>query len=112
MESYRPKVGEVYLAETWIFSGTDPKASRPVVVVREPGHDLERVFVIGRTSDVQVLGVRHAADPSLGLTKPGVFSLRYLRSAEARYFRPPQVKFRGRLPEPFLSQILKLYENE
>lgn len=109
MESL-PLVGEVYRVDTWILSGSDPKVSRPVVVVRSPSGQLERVFVITRTKDVSKPGVRHPADPKLRLSLEGVFSLKNLRSAEARYFKPPQVQLMGTLEDPYLSEVLELYE--
>lgn len=80
------------------------------MVVRAPASATDVVVVITRTTDPGVPGVAHPPDPSLGLAEPGVFSLRYLRHAEARHFRPPQVAHAGRLPEPYLSRVLRLYE--
>lgn len=108
-ETKLPRVGEIYLVETWIFGGSDPKQNRPCVVVREPASETDLVMVITRTSDTDVRGVQHPQDPSLRLTLPGVFSLRHLRSAEARLFMAA-VEFRGELPEPYLTRVKDLYE--
>lgn len=103
-------MGEVYWADTWIFGGSDPKPRRPCVVVRAPASATDVVVVITRTTDLSFPGVAHPPDPNLGLAEPGVFSLRHLRHAEARYFRPPQVTHAGPLPEPHLSRVLRLYD--
>lgn len=106
-----PSVGEVYWAETWIFGGSDPKPRRPCTVVRAPVSLTDVVFVITRTTDKELRGVEHPADAGLGLNKPAVFPLTNLRHAEARLFTPPQVERVGILPEPYLSRLLKLYED-
>lgn len=105
-----PEIGEVYRVDTWILSGRDPRQSRPAVVVRAPSSDLERVFVITATKDVSQSGVHHPPDRTLGLTLESVFALKHLRSAEARYFEPPQVRLFGKLKDPYLSAVLELYE--
>jgi hypothetical protein len=106
----QPEIGEVYWVDTWILSGKDPRPARPVVVVRAPSSDLERVFVITSTKDVSESGVHHPADPSLELPVESVFALKNLRSAEARYFKPPQVRLVGKMGDPYLSEVLGLYE--
>lgn len=108
-ETKLPQLGEVYWTETWIFGGSDPKPERPCVVMREPTSTTDLVVVITRTSDTDVRGVQHPKDPSLGLNKPGAFSLRHLRSAEARLFLAAG-QLRGSLPEPYLTQVKELYE--
>ena len=77
--------------------------------MREPTSITDLVVVITRTSDTGVRGVQHPSDPSLELNKPGVFSLRHLRSAEARLFIAA-AELKGPLPEPYLTQVRELYE--
>lgn len=108
-EPQLPQVGELYWAETWIFGGSDPKPERPCVVVREPTSMTDLVVVITRTSDTDRRGVQHPPDSSLDLNKAGVFSLRHLRSAEARLF-VAAAELAGPLPEPYLTQVRELYE--
>jgi hypothetical protein len=103
-------VGDVYWAATWIFGGSDPKPERPCVVVRAPTSETDVVMVITRTTDLTERGVRHPRDPVLGLNEDGVFAGRRLHSAEARHFRPPQVRHAGALPEPYRSRVIALYE--
>jgi hypothetical protein len=80
------------------------------MVVRAPTSETDVVMVITRTTEPGVRGVPHPPDRAMGLNKPGVFAGRRLHSAEARLFRPPQVDYVGVLPEPYLSQVLRLYE--
>ena len=79
------------------------------MVVREPTSITDLVVVITRTSDTDVRGVQHPKDPLLGLNMPGVFSLRHLRSAEARLF-VATAELKGPLPEPYLTRVRELYE--
>ena len=99
----------MYWAETWIFGGSDPKPRRPCVVVRAPTSATDTVHVITRTTEPGIRGVSHPPDSGLGLNEQGVFSLRRVHSAEARLFRPPQVEYSGPLPDPYLSQVIKMY---
>jgi mRNA-degrading endonuclease toxin of MazEF toxin-antitoxin module len=94
---------------TVVISGNDPKGRRPVVVVQEVRYDL--VQVITRTSDVGVKGVLHPADDSLGLSKPGVFSMRHLRSIEDRHFHGDTVEYLGMLGDPYLRQVIEMWES-
>jgi mRNA-degrading endonuclease toxin of MazEF toxin-antitoxin module len=108
-DSTTPLVGSVWFVESWVLSGRDVKAGRPVVVVARPRGD--RVFVIARTTDMSVKGVVTPADPGLGLTRQGVFSLRYLHSIEARHFTSNAVRHLGELPEPYASAVARLWES-
>ena len=69
---------------------------------------MDLVTVITRTSDTRLRGVQHPKDASLNLNKKGVFSLRYLRSAEARVFMAAS-RPAGILPEPYVTQVRELY---
>jgi hypothetical protein len=76
-------VGQMYLVDTLILNGRDPKPFRPVVVVRVPDPITDaadrRVWVVTRTTDMRQQGVPHAADRGLGLDQPGVFADAYVR---------------------------------
>jgi mRNA-degrading endonuclease toxin of MazEF toxin-antitoxin module len=106
-----PVVGELYWVDPRIYADADQKDRRPVVVVRAPKNQLDRVHVITRTSDTSVPGVQHPADPSLELDKNGVFALKHYRRIEAVEFVPPDVELKGPLPEPYLGRVLDMWEN-
>lgn len=76
-------VGQMYLVDTSILNGRDPKPYRPVVVIRVPNPAIDgtdsRVWVVTRTTDMRQQGVAHAADLRLGLDLPGVFADAYVR---------------------------------
>ncbi|MEU9396298.1 hypothetical protein AB0D86_40665 [Streptomyces sp. NPDC048324] len=101
-------VGSLWWMPTVVMSGNDPKERRPLVVVQEVRYGL--VQVITRTSDVNVPGVLHPADDSLGLNKPGVFSIRHLRSVEERYFNGGTAQYMGVLGDPYLQQVIEMWE--
>ena len=110
-EPFLPKVGELYLITTTIFTlGNDPAASRPGVVVVVPTESGSRfpIQVATRTSQ-RVPGVPHPADRDLSsyLDKDGVFS--DLMSVEQQLWRPENVKLLGELPEPYLSRVLRRF---
>jgi mRNA-degrading endonuclease toxin of MazEF toxin-antitoxin module len=102
-------VGSLWWMPTVVISGNDPKGRRPIVVVQEVRYGL--VQVITRTSDVSVKGVLHPADDSLGLNKPGVFSMRHLRSIEERHFSGNTVEYLGTLGDPYLRQVIEMWES-
>ncbi|MFD6662548.1 hypothetical protein ACFWDK_09285 [Micromonospora chalcea] len=110
-EPFLPKVGELYLITTTIFTlGNDPGASRPAVVIVVPAEPGSRfpIQVVTRTSQ-KVAGVPHPADRNLSsyLDKDGMFS--DLTSVEQQLWRPENVKRLGELPEPYLSRVLRRF---
>ncbi len=108
-EPFLPKLGELYLVNTIIYSiGHDPAADRPVVVICVPPEPASRspIQIVTRTSK-PVPGVRHPADVSLKLNRSGVFS--DLVSVEQQLWRPENVECLGVLPEPFLSNVLRRF---
>lgn len=108
-EPYLPKLGELYLVETRIFSfGADPAADRPAVVIGLPAGPESKspIQVVTRTSQ-SVPGIKHPADPSVSLNKDGVFA--DLASIEQQLWRPGNVLLLGVLPEPFLSLVLERF---
>jgi hypothetical protein len=109
-EPFLPKVGELYLVSTIIYTfGYDPAADRPAVVICVPPTPASRspVQLVTRTSKAAAAGVKHPADQSLGLDRDGVFS--DLVSVEQQLWRPQNIKCLGVLPEPFLSYVLERF---
>lgn len=105
-EPFLPKVGELYLVSTIIYSfGHDPAADRPAVVISVPPEQASHspIQLVTRTSK-PVPGVEHPADMSLRCDRDGVFS--DLVSIEQQLWRPENVEYLGPLPEPFLSDVL------
>jgi hypothetical protein len=108
-EPFPPKVGQLYLVNTTIYTfGHDPAADRRAVVISVPLDPASRspIQFVTRTSQ-NVPGVRHPADLSLGCDRDGVFS--DLASAEQQMWTPQNVELLGVLPEPFLSQVLRRF---
>lgn len=68
-----PAVGEVYWVDTLLYTASDPAPRRPAVVVDvpEPAHSPIRIAT--RTTNLEVRGVPHPAQPQWGLGE-GVFS--------------------------------------
>jgi hypothetical protein len=106
---FLPKVGELYLVDTVIYTfGHDRAADRPAVVICVPPDRASRspIQLVTRTSRA-VPGVRHPADKSLGCDRDGVFS--DLVSIEQQLWTPQNVELLGVLPEPFLSDVLRRF---
>lgn len=72
-KSYLPTPGDVYWVEAVVFYDYDPKPRRPVLVIGVLRPTSEGIAVVTRTTDLASNGVYSAADPSLGLNKPGVW---------------------------------------
>jgi mRNA-degrading endonuclease toxin of MazEF toxin-antitoxin module len=109
VEPFVPKVGELYLVSTAIYSfGHDPAADRPAVVIAVPPRPESRspIQVVTRTSR-SVAGIKHPADMSLRCDRDGVFS--DLVSIEQQLWTPQNVERLGVLPEPFLSAVLERF---
>jgi len=101
-------VGEVYMVDTSILNGRDPKPCRPVVVVSVPdnGADL-RVWVVARTSDLRQQGVPHPADSRLRLDRPGVFADAYVRWGHLDDFTDGRrARLCGKLDQRTLERVL------
>ena len=108
-EPFLPKVGELYLVSTIIYTfGHDPAADRQAVVICVPPEPASRspIQLVTRTSKTAP-GIAHPADMSLGLDRDGVFS--DLVSIEQQLWRPPNVELLGVLPEPFLAAVLRRF---
>lgn len=107
-----PVRGGIYRVQTILLTGSDPKPTRPVVVVALPALGLPDVPVLARTSDTRQRGIAHPKNPALRLTKDGVFAFRYQRSIDVRYFaNEDAVAYLGMLEEPYFSQIVEWWEN-
>ena len=103
---FLPKVGELYLVSTMIYSfGHDPAADRRSVVITVPPEPESRspIQIVTRTSKA-VPGVRHPADRLLSCDLDGVFS--DLVSVEQQLWRPENVALLGVLPDPYLADVL------
>lgn len=108
-EPFLPKVGELYVVNTIIYSfGNDPAAARRAVVLTVPptGVTHSPIQIVTRTSK-RAPGVPHPADLSLSCDLNGVFS--DLASVEQQLWRPENVKYLGVLPEPYLAQVLRRF---
>ncbi|GAB3429054.1 hypothetical protein GCM10027569_73450 [Flindersiella endophytica] len=103
-EPFLPKVGELYLVATFIYSTFDPAADRPVVVIMVPPGPESRfpIQFVTRTSK-QAPGVPHPVDMQLGCDRDGVFSS--LASAEQQLWTPQNVQRLGVLPDPYWSKV-------
>lgn len=104
-DPYLPDPGDLYWIDTDILEGRDKKPRRPGVVVTVPATLYGRITVVTRTTKENVSGVRHPAEPPLGLHEPGVFA--YLRTAEAQLWRRPRVEWMGRLDEDVLKEVVE-----
>lgn len=106
-----PGVGDVYWVNTDCYGG-NKKPTRPAVVIRGPIEGLlDDVLVICRTSQDEVSGryVKHPADLTLRLDRPGLFPKMYERAVDVRFFTNPLfTSYQGHLGEPFLDEILRM----
>lgn len=107
-----PVRGGLYQVRTILLSGTDPKPTRPVVVLALPPVGLPDVPVLARTSDTSERGVQHPKNFALGLTKDGVFGFRFQRSIDVKHFaNPDAVSYLGMLEEQYFGHIVTWWEN-
>lgn len=108
-EPFLPKIGELYLVDTIIYSyGHDPAAARPAVVVCVPPPSVSHspIQLVTRTSK-RSHGVLHPADLALGCDLDGVFS--DLISVEQRLWTPRNVELLGVLDDPYLASVLERF---
>lgn len=102
-----PRVGDVYFAAADVLSFPDPRKGHPVVVI-EDAPAVERVMVIGRTSDTRRFkGLEHPDAPALGLDLDGVFALRFYQSITYDDFTDNNLLYRGQLDPVFLGKLLE-----
>lgn len=104
-DPYLPEVGDVYWVETEILDAIDVEPKRPAVVVEVPENLDGRIRVVTRTTEPGKPGVPHDPVPELGLRKRGTFS--YIRTAEARLWKRPQVEWMGVLSEDVLKSVVE-----
>lgn len=109
-------VGQMYLVETSILNGHDPKPFRPVVVTRVPDPAIDgpdrRVWVVTRTTDMRQEGVAHAADVRLGLELPGVFADAYVRWGDLDDFNDgDRARLLGDLDSRTLRRVLDRFRS-
>lgn len=105
-------VGGLYRVDTVLLSVYDPKPRRPAVVIALPPYGLAHLPVLTRTSDTTVRGVQHPRNPTLELSKDGVFGYAHLRRIDARHFTasPHAVVFLGMLETEYFMQVLAWWE--
>ena len=108
-----PVVGEIYWVDRELFDidPTDRKPRRPAVVLQAPRDRLGRLVLVKRTSQPGEVGIEHPADPSIGCNKEGIFSKRYWGSIEAVQFVEPRATYAGLLPEPYLSNVIDMWQS-
>ena len=70
---FLPVEGELYWVDTLLYSASDPAPRRPAVVFNVPDPPHSPIQIVTRTTDLQVRGVRHDAQPHFDLDE-GVFS--------------------------------------
>lgn len=104
-KSFLPEIGEVFQINGLIHTSGDIKAERPCVVVAVPLATHQRIGIVTRTSNTNVSGVAHPADPDLDLNLAGVFA--GYSSVEQQLWRSSNVRYLGRLPDPWLSLVLE-----
>jgi hypothetical protein len=102
---FLPSLGQVYLVATALFQPPDKKPRRPFVVVDAPLTLRGRIAVVARTTDTDVDGIAHGADPALNLDKDGVFA--WLKSTEAQLWTPRNALLYGQLPPLVLQQVMR-----
>lgn len=102
--------GAVWHVESWVLSGGDVKPARPVVIVQSPRHGVAVVIVWARTTDLTVSGVFTPARVLRRLTKDGVVAPRHQHAVDIARLREPTGEFLGVLPEPYLSQVIAMWE--
>lgn len=108
-EPFLPKLGELYLVNTIIYSfGCDPAADRPAVVLTVAPEPVAHrsIQLVTRTSQ-RAPGVAHPADTALKCDRDGVFS--DLVSVERQLWTPQNVEYLGVLPEPFWSDVVRRF---
>lgn len=107
VETFTPRVGDVYYAEAFALSIPDPRNGHPVAVIEE-STSTGKVMVIGRSRQTdRFKGLEHPPDQSLKLYDPGVFALRFYQSIDLDLFTDEFLEYRGRLDDAFLEQLLR-----
>jgi hypothetical protein len=105
-EPFLPEIGEVYQIVSLVYGSSDPAGERPCVVVLVPRAPHQRIGIVTRTSDVNVEGVAHPKDVDLGLNRNGVFA--GYNSVEQHLWSTANVRYLGRLHEPWLTKVLEM----
>lgn len=100
---FLPAEGEIYWVDTLLYTASDPAPRRPAVVVDvpEPAHSPIRIAT--RTTNLEVRGARHAAQPEWGLEE-GVFSdLNLVKKSE---WCSPRVSLIGVLDSDTMAAVV------
>ena len=99
---FLPAVGELYWVDTLLYTASDPAHRRPAVVVDVPEPPHSPIRIATRTTNLDVRGVRHAAQPQWSLQE-GVFSdLNLVKKSE---WRTPRVSLIGSLDASTLDAV-------
>ena len=75
-------------------------------MVSVPAAPHQRIMIVCRTSDTDVEGVSHPADRELDMNLDGVFA--GLDSVEQGLWTSANVRFLGRLGDPWLTAVLEM----
>jgi hypothetical protein len=99
---FLPVAGELYWVDTLLYTASDPAPRRPAVVldVPEPPHSPIRIAT--RTTNLDVRGVLHAAQPQWTLDE-GVFS--DLNLVKKNEWCSPRVSLIGSLDTDTLDAV-------
>jgi hypothetical protein len=104
---FLPNVGDVYLVAPLLYSSSDPKPLRPVVVIEVPARPDARIRIVTRTSKLDKPGVRHGVALQLGLDRAGVWST--LQSVERSMWCPQSVRWKGPLETVVFEEVLERF---
>lgn len=106
-----PTVGDVYMVSTVVFTNGDHAAVRPCVIVRAPGHPLDYVTFIQRsTTPGNRPGIDHPKGLLPGLDLDGRWVLAYVRSVRNDTFAASTSKLVGQLEATYLEPLLAAWE--
>jgi hypothetical protein len=70
---FLPIEGQLFWVDTLLYSASDPAHRRPAVVIDVPWPPHSPIRIATRTTDLEVRGVQHEAQPQWSLDR-GVFS--------------------------------------
>lgn len=104
--------GDIYQVDrvAVVSHTSDPKPSRPMVCVAELPFDPIGWKAMPRlTSGGNATDLRSEADPSIGLSKPGWWTYRFLHTVSKERTGKTDCRFKGALQDPERSRVLAFY---
>ena len=107
-----PKRGDIYNVMPHVVLSGDAHAGprRMVCVAERPTEYVWTAMSRTTTAEDEAADLFSPADESLGLTKDGWWSYRYLRSVKKRWTGDPhQCPFLASMPEPLKAEVLAHY---